>query len=300
VRSSFRLAGLDVFRAAKEEFRWSHTADDFYPVTPMPRWGENSAIYRGLIKCLEPNRSEYGLFVSDLERSASLLHSVPFHADGGDALKPCWDNYWFTALDAAALMVLITQRRPNRFIEIGSGYSTKFANHAIQQAGLGTEIISIDPHPRDEIDRLCKRVVRSSLEKCDLTVFDQLEAGDMLFFDGSHRLFSNSDVLVFFLEVLPKIKPGVIVQVHDIFLPFDYPDAWNRRLYNEQYLLAGIILYGTERFRIIAPISYICYDAEFGGRVKRVFSSPTGGPDIPFFYPNPARNAGTSFWFQTS
>ena len=97
-----------------------------------------------------------------------------------------------------------------------------FARHAIRTGNLKTTIMSIDPKPRAEIDSLCDRVMRLPLELCDLNLFRELEPGDILFFDGSHRIFANSDVTVFFIEVLPRLKPGVLVHVHDIFLPADY------------------------------------------------------------------------------
>ena len=87
-----------------------------------------------------------------------------------------------------------------------------------------TKITSIDPYPRAEIDRLSQVIVRKPFEslKADQTLAD-LEAGDMLFIDNSHRVLPNSDATVFFLEWLPKLADGVIVQIHDIYLPWDYP-----------------------------------------------------------------------------
>jgi hypothetical protein len=84
---------------------------------------------------------------------------------------------------------------------------------------LPTSITSIDPEPRTDINSLCDRVVRKWLEDCDLSLFDQLEPGDFLFFDGSHRVLTNSHTTVLYLEVIPRIKAGVIIHVHDIHLP---------------------------------------------------------------------------------
>src|SRR5262245_52540208 len=108
-------------------------------------------------------------------------------------------------------------------LSIGSGHSTKFARRAVVDYGLPTQITSIDPHPRAEIDALCHRTIRKPLEETDLNVFDELEPGDVVFFDGSHQYFMNSDVTVFFLDVPPRLKPGTLVQVHDNTLPYDYP-----------------------------------------------------------------------------
>src|ERR1700733_3021445 len=103
---------------------------------------------------------------------------------------------------------MLVRSAPARYMEIGSGYSTRFARHAIQTVGLSTVIASLDPKPRAGIDALCDTVIRRRLEEADLAVFDQLEAGDILFFDGTHRALTNSDVTVFFLELLPRLKPG--------------------------------------------------------------------------------------------
>jgi methyltransferase family protein len=150
---------------------------------------------------------------------------------------------------------------------------------------------SIDPAPRQEIDRICDRIIRSPLESCDLGVFDELAPGDTLFFDGSHRAFSNSDVVVFFFEVLPRLRSGVIVHIHDIFIPDDYPAVWNQRLYNEQYILAAMLMCEKPPFRVVAPVAFICQDEALSASAKRAFISPTGGRDIPFMQTS-------SFWLE--
>jgi hypothetical protein len=97
----------------------------------------------------------------------------------------------------------------------------------------------LDPEPRAQIDALCDTSIRRRLEDCDLSMFDQLEAGDILFFDGSHRVFTNSDVTVFFLELMPRLKPGVIVHIHDIFLPCS---SWiARRIFLDRDGLMGAL-----------------------------------------------------------
>ena len=121
------------------------------------------------------------------------------------------------------------------------------------------------------------------LEDCDLSLFDQLKAGDILFFDGSHRSFTNSDVTVFFLELMPRLKPGVIVHIHDIFLPSDYPPEWERKMYSEQYILAAMLLCPTQPFKVLLPNFYIECDAELRGQV-----------------PPLAPVTGASFWIEMS
>jgi len=95
------------------------------------------------------------------------------------------------------------------------------------------------------------------------------------------------------------LRPGILVQIHDIFLPEDYPAAWNDRLYSEQYLLGAMLLSGNRLFDVVAPNYFICKDQELGAEVRRIFKSPDGGPDIPFLYDTAAATPGASFWLVT-
>jgi hypothetical protein len=195
-------------------------------------------------------------------------------------------------------MTFLWERKPRRYFEIGSGYSTMFARHAITAAGLSTSITSMDPQPRAEIDAICDVRIRSGLENCDLAAFDELGSGDILFYDGSHRCFTNSDVTVFFLEVLPRLPPGVLVHIHDIFLPDDYPEAWNSRLYSEQYLLAAMLLSINPPFKVVLPCYFASLDSEFGAKIDKIFKGGEAGFDIPLRYPNTGATPPTSFWIE--
>jgi hypothetical protein len=203
-----------------------------------------------------------------------------------------------SALDAGALVTFIAWKTPAHYLEIGSGQSTRFARYAINILKLGTKITSIDPVPRHNIDQICDRIIRSPLESCDLAIFEDLEAGDILFVDGSHQAFSKSDVTVFFFEIMPRLKSGVIVHLHDIFIPYDYPAVWNHRLYNEQYILAAMLMCEKPPFRVVAPIAFIGQDEALSAFAKRAFVSQNGGRDIPFIYPNESNTPGVSFWFE--
>lgn len=278
--------------------KWSETVADYYPVDPRPRWGHGAPRHRALHDVLNQGRVRYSDVVDQLAQHRQVLHQIPIRPSSTDP-TPFWANGWFTALDAASLVSFVLTRKPQRYMEIGSGYSTLFCRHAVKVGNLGTSITSIDPRPRAGIDELCDHNIRKPLEGCDLGVFDELQKGDLLFFDGSHRIFTNSDVTVFFLEVLPRIRPGVLIHVHDIFLPDDYPPEWNDRLYSEQYLIAAMLLYGRPGIEIILPNYFVCTDDELGPRVREIFRSPDRGPDIPFLYKTKAASPGASFWFET-
>src|SRR5205807_7151101 len=105
-------------------------------------------------------------------------------------------------IDGVALYGFTRERSPRRYIEVGSGNSTLFVDRARRDGATNTEIISIDPDPRREIDSICDRVIRLPLESTNLRLFEGLQDGDMVFVDGTHRVFMNSDVNVFFLDVL--------------------------------------------------------------------------------------------------
>jgi hypothetical protein len=201
-------------------------------------------------------------------------------------------------MDGVALYGMLFEFRPQRFVEVGSGYSTKFARRAIQDHSLRTLITSIDPKPRAEIDKLCDSVIRQPLEEIDLGVFDELEPGDFLFIDGSHRAFTNSDVTVTFLDVLPRLKAGVVVHFHDIFWPYDYPPEWAHHYYSEQYLL-GCYLLGdrASKVKVLQPNAFIVHDRELARTCKPLLEiAGIRRPYNPIY--SPYGFAGGSFWLQ--
>jgi hypothetical protein len=173
-------------------------------------------------------------------------------------LEPFWVNQWLPIVDGIAIYGLLAHYNPRSFVEVGSGNSTKFAKRAIKDHNLRTNIISIDPHPRADIDQLCDQLVRERLEDIDLSLFTTLGADDIVFIDNSHRSFQGSDVTVFFNEILPMLGKGCIYGIHDIFLPYDYPAEWKDKFYNEQYVLMAYLLGGAGGDEIILPAAYVC------------------------------------------
>lgn len=232
-----------------------------YQYCAQIRYGAGRVPHPQLSGIMDEGRARYAAFIEQ---------AAPFHADfaaialDGDyaGLAPFWHNTWFPPLDGMALHTILCDSNPALFIEIGSGISTKFARRAIAGHGLRTRVISIDPQPRNQIDRLADHNIRAPLESVDQQIFDELGENDILFLDSSHRAFQNSDVTTFFLEVLPRLKPGVIVHLHDIYLPYDYPSGHLWRLWNEQYLLATALLYGGKTLEILFPCWYVSQDPE--------------------------------------
>jgi predicted O-methyltransferase YrrM len=228
------------------------------------RYGGTQPPIPSLMRWFEDHSEQYRGLLERMRFYAPALADVPFeYGDGSGLPLPAWTGAAYAPFDGLALHTLIRDSKPKRFLEIGSGITTCFAHHAIKAAGLETKIISIDPQPRASIDSICDTVIRSALETSDLSMFDELEAGDILFFDGSHRSFMNSDVTVFFIDILPRLKPGVLVHVHDITLPWDYPEMFFNWYWNEQYMLAVYLMNAKDRLVPTFPTHFVCRQPEF-------------------------------------
>lgn len=229
---------------------------DYPPTSELRRrWSQESGANARLSEILSFNLTEGGLFAS-----AGALNTVSKGVAidlPPDDPRPRWKNPMLAGLDAVAIGAALSSK-PRLYLEIGSGNSTKFARHFITALQAPTRLVSIDPHPRAECDDLCDQVIRTPLELLSLDDLPALERGDILFFDGSHRCFMNSDVTVFFLDILPRLPPGVKVGIHDIFLPFDYPHDWFDRYYSEQFILGAYLLGLGDRAKILLPGHLAC------------------------------------------
>jgi len=157
---------------------------------------------------------------------------------------PRWNQDWFPVLDAAIAYAIVRKYRPARIVEVGSGHSTRFLSRAISDDGCSTEFTAIDPQPRAVIQGLDIRFVRSTLANAPDEPFEALEPGDILFIDSSHILMPGSDVDDLFNRIMPRLPAGVLVHIHDIFLPDDYPAGWAWRGYNEQSSIPSMVMSG--------------------------------------------------------
>lgn len=152
---------------------------------------------------------------------------------------PRWNQDWFPRLDAAAAYVMVRTLRPRRIVEVGSGHSTRFLARAVADERLDTRIIAIDPEPRASLAGLDVEWLQMPVQR--VVAFPALGEGDILFIDSSHQLKPGTDVDFLMHAVLPLLPAGVRVHFHDIFLPDDYPRAWEWRRYNEQAAVASLI-----------------------------------------------------------
>lgn len=265
-----------------------------HPVEAVPRYGYGKPAHPELAALLAESDGEYAKCLGRFAEFAEELKRIPLQASAGST-EPHWKNEWFTGLDLVALYGFVAGSNAAQLIEVGSGQSTKIARLAIRNHGLRTKITSIDPQPRAEIDGLCDRIIRQRLEDCDLSILSTLEAGDIFFFDGSHRVFMNSDVTVFFLEILPRLKPGVLVQIHDILLPDDYlpwteQEFYPHRYWSEQYMLAASLLAGHNNYDVVLPNHYVAAKPELARELDSLWNSTElkGAP-----------REGVSFWIKT-
>ena len=157
------------------------------------------------------------------------------------------ENTMYDGLDAAVYQAMVRRFQPNRVIEVGSGFSTARLLDTADRFLPELEVTCIDPYP-DRLLALLEQkdkveVIASPVQDVPQSIFTALEASDILFIDSSHVAKAGSDVLWLFLRVLPRLKKGVLVHVHDVFWPFEYPAEWLHagRNWNEDYLLHAFL-----------------------------------------------------------
>lgn len=208
------------------------------------------------------------------------------------------DNNGYGYGCAAALYSIIREYQPGKIIEIGSGLSSTVINQAInvnqKKHSKKTDYTIIDPYPAGFIDKKYMKIKKFYHKRVELTdpeFFDQLSKNDILFIDSSHTSKIGSDVNFLYLEVLPRLKPGVIVHVHDINLPYEYQKVYAtsetfRQFWTEQYLLQAFLC-GNKNYEILLGMWYLMTDhsADF----RKVF---------PFYDPRVHKYISSSFWMR--
>jgi Methyltransferase domain len=205
----------------------------------------------------------------------------------GDDTAFHFGNGMFDGTDALVLYCMLRHLRPRRVIEVGSGYSTRLAAQAARANG-STELICIDPRPDESVREGyagITSVITERVEEVPLDLFTGLGADDILFIDSSHAVRTGGDVAFLYLEVLPRLQPGVVLQVHDIFLPHQYPREWmfqQLRFWNEQYLLQAFLSFNSD-FRVLLANSYV--ETRHPGVLQEAF------PKAPWW-------GGGSLWMQ--
>ncbi len=245
-----------------------------YHVAFKPRYGHGKPPHGLLYNTIDLHREDYAANLRlALQYSADLQNIRQINSEKNPDY-PAWNNGFLPGLDIVAIYTMLAKYRPARYVEVGSGNSTKVAAKAKREQKLPTEIISIDPYPRAEIDHLADRIIRQPFENTDFNFLFDLQPGDILFIDNSHRILPNSDAMVFFLEVLPRLPKGVVVHIHDIYLPYDYPQFMCDRFYSEQYGLAMYLLADPVRYKTILPNYFISEDLELSALIAPMWDHP--------------------------
>ena len=172
----------------------------------------------------------------------------------GDAHKFHFNNGFFERVDAEVAYSFVRHRKPKRIIEIGSGNTTLVMATALRKnlaEGYPCELTSIEPFPapflKDGLNGLSS-LIEKPVQQVPLDVFKSLDPGDILFIDSSHVVSMDSDVLYEFLQIVPQVAPGVLIHVHDIFTPLDYPQKFvmtNLCFWSEQYLLEAFLAFNN-------------------------------------------------------
>jgi predicted O-methyltransferase YrrM len=172
-------------------------------------------------------------------------------------------NNFFESGDAEIYYQLIRHLKPKNILEIGSGHSTLIALEAIKKNKsvdkIETKITCVEPYENKWLDHLNIKILRKKIEDLDESYYLALEKNDILFIDSSHIIRPQGDVLKIFFEIVPKLKKGTIVHVHDIFTPKDYPEKWlveQNKFWNEQYLVEALMM-NKDKYEIYLMLNFL-------------------------------------------
>lgn len=168
-------------------------------------------------------------------------------------------NGQYPPLDAWILEAMVRHLRPRRMIEVGSGFSSLITARVNREFLGGTlDFTCVEPFPRDFLAAVpgISALVEQKVQDVDLDLFCALADGDVLFIDTSHTIKTGGDVPWIFHEILPRLAPGVVVHIHDVFLPREYPELWVSEGWgwSEQYLVHSFLLFND------------AFDVVFGAR----------------------------------
>lgn len=200
------------------------------------------------------------LMFSSFDAITEFYRNQPFPQDKSAGFHYYYGNANFPLFDAIALLAFMARLRPRRLIEIGSGFSSCAAIDINERyLGSSARLTFIDPHPElalqliGETSPWAQHFHRSKLQDAALEQFQELDPNDILFIDSSHVAKTGSDVLDYLFRIFPALRPGVLVHIHDIFYPFEYPGDWingENRSWNEAYFLRAW-LQGGGRMQVL-------------------------------------------------
>jgi predicted O-methyltransferase YrrM len=255
----------------------------------IPRWDQltdrlwqNGSAMVGV----EMNETQQLQRLEDFHRRfGSEFNALPRESTGNPT-EYYTSNAMYGSVDGALLYWFIRDTRPKKMVEIGSGMSTMLSATALRknaEEGHPGELTAIEPDPSPAIKAGfpgLTRLIPSLVQDVPLSLFESLEAGDILFIDSSHVLNIGGDVQYEFLEIIPRLKPGVLVHVHDIFFPVEYPKQLVKegRFWDEQYLLQAFLAFNNS-FEILWAGHFVhCKHPDALSRAISTYDPKSGGP----------------------
>ena len=164
-------------------------------------------------------------------------------------------NGYYGTPDAEIYAAMIADLRPSLIVEVGGGFSTLVARHAIEYVGTESRLVVVDPQPRADVAGAADSVVYSTLEESDVDSVGWTE-NSILFIDSSHMCRVRGDVPLLYCRLLPSLPVGTTVHVHDVYLPWDYPAVYDQWLWSEQYLLHCLLSH-TTRYELLLATHYL-------------------------------------------
>lgn len=200
-----------------------------------------------------------------IQELSEYYDELPFKDDESPGLRYYFRNSYFSYGDAIALYGMLRHFRPQRIIEVGSGFSSALmldVNDIFFSKNIA--LTFIEPQPQrlfsllSEEDKNLHEIIVDIVQDVPLERFEALQANDILFIDSSHVVKIGSDVVHLLTDILPRLNHGVLVHFHDVFWPFEYPEQWIREgtAWNENYMLKAFLQFNS-KFKILLFNSYL-------------------------------------------
>jgi len=260
--SALAVLGRAGFRKV-QELGYHLQANDFYtPLNDCAFLETNRDLWTALppVTDIDWRRERQFAVAAEVSRFVEELRDVPERSD--KVGEYCWDNGFWNNADALVQYGLVRARQPGRYVEIGCGWSSLLLARALERNARACTVDLVEPYGNDAMLATLPSGWtrhRRILQRTDFAIFDRLAAGDILFYDGSHCAKAGSDVNWFFFRVLPRLRPGVLIHFHDIFLPDDYPQEWifeRGQTWNEQYVLQAFLMH-NRAYQVLMANRYL-------------------------------------------
>ena len=244
--NSVHRSSIPVQRTSLYDELFESARNIFSYESPLPKWPPPNS-YLNKFAMLPP------LFEWNVEKQTQLWKQFI----NKDFVQPAYHDMlrdhggMYPDLDRVTLFCMILEFKPNAIVEIGSGESTHVAQKALQLLDKKYDHLVIEPY-RASADRTEMKVIEKEAQTWEWYIYDTLNENDILFIDSSHVLMPYGYTLTEMISILPRLNKGVLVHIHDIFLPFDYMPDWGdkNKVYTEQWLVA-LLLYGNQDWEVI-------------------------------------------------